>query len=59
MIAWLWKLIVGDFYKCRHKWSTEQTVEVWARPEDDHKHPVAFDKHLRCEKCGEWEKRRL
>lgn len=30
MIAWLWKLIVGDFntYRCKHKWITVHKSQI-------------------------------
>jgi hypothetical protein len=45
VIAWLWRLLVGDF--CRHQWETinEMRVEEGGRP-------VGRIYVLRCRECG-------
>lgn len=39
---------------CDHKWVVEETVKVWNQYVKGY--PVAIQKHLRCEKCGNWKK---
>ncbi len=56
MLGWLWRVLVGRFRVCDHVWETVETTKVIATPKAI---PHAYDKHLRCTKCGNWKSVRL
>lgn len=43
---------------CRHKWVVREEFAI-TRTGDLSKEIVAYDKHLQCEKCGDWKRVRL
>jgi hypothetical protein len=47
MIGWLWRVIVGRFSSCEHKFEVHQEIDV-VSPYGGKWH--AYD--LRCEHCG-------
>lgn len=51
MIAWLWKIIVGEF--CKHQWEAEERIKVFG---ECTKIPVAHKYVLKCKKCGNMKK---
>lgn len=55
MIGWLWRVLVGNFNQCEHKWKLHTSVTV--RDEDDD--VVANKLVLQCEKCGDLKVKRI
>lgn len=54
MIAWLWKLIIGDFRKCSHKWEIIKEGR-WK----DIGYGTAGDFYtLQCKECGDIKSRK-
>ena len=56
MIGFLWRIIVGRFSSCQHKWNQFDTVSVFSWNSD---RPIYYDYHQKCEKCGKLQKVRL
>lgn len=52
MIGWLWRMIVGDFGGCKHKWATF-TEQPLNRRDDPNRATVGIIYGQRCEKCGD------
>ncbi len=55
MIAWLWKLIVGNF--CPHEWEELERVRKFDSPLAGRPYEIAFIH--RCKKCGDIKKTKI
>ena len=51
MIGWLWRMIVGRFTACEHKWQTFSEMKVTPRGRQEVIAGMLYG--LRCEKCGD------
>lgn len=51
MIGWLWRMIVGRFDVCEHKWAQFSKMEVHPRGRPEVLAGAIYG--LRCEKCGD------
>lgn len=51
MIAWLYKLIIGNFSHCKHKWQINQEYDVFQG--ETKGLPIRKGYILQCEKCGD------
>lgn len=51
MIGFLYRLIIGRFTQCQHKWSHAGELKEFADREDDL--PTRFTILMRCDKCGD------
>lgn len=52
MIGWLWRILVGRFHECEHKWIHRGTHKVVM---DDHDEVPLYHRQVcQCEKCGKW-----
>lgn len=56
MIGWLWRLLIGRFTSCDHKWETKEELQYVTK---DTRAPAGKRVLLRCEKCGDWTMRDL
>lgn len=54
MIGWLYRLLVGSFSRCEHKWKTLDYAEITS---DGVR--VGRKYYLECTKCGEVKQKRL
>ncbi len=62
MIGWIWRMIVGRFSRCDHKWKIIQSLEYMKRSEsiEGHTRRIEGMQHtLQCEKCGDLMKREI
>jgi hypothetical protein len=49
MIGWLYRVLIGRFSRCDHKWETMETINV-----KDISDGTSWYRYiLKCEKCGE------
>lgn len=56
MILWLFENLIGWPW-CWHRWETERTADLWE--DEGAQFPIGRIIYLRCEKCGDWKRRRL
>lgn len=49
MLAWLWRLIVGDW--CHHEWEDAGPI-IATRQFDSDQHPYERRQLMQCKKCG-------
>lgn len=60
MIGWIWRLIVGRFSRCDHKWKILHSLEYArsSKSTEGHTRKIEGMQHtLQCEKCGDLMKR--
>ena len=58
MIGWLWRVLVGRFQQCEHKWKYQNVVKVFDI-DVSCKNPAETRIILQCEKCGDIVSRRV
>lgn len=54
MLGWLWRVFVGRFLDCSHKWEQQGAYES---KHDTYPHFKCMIICLRCSKCGDIRKR--
>lgn len=56
MLGWIWRMIVGRFSRCEHKWKIIRSVDFTCKSESMAGRTREIDgrQHtLQCEKCGD------
>lgn len=51
MLGWIWRVIVGHFDRCEHKWEIISEMETQSRERPGVTAGQIYG--LRCEKCGD------
>jgi len=53
MLGWLYRMIVGRFTSCSHKWVIYKTIQIFSSNQDREANiPCRHDYMLLCSKCG-------
>lgn len=51
MIGWLYRIIIGRFSQCEHKWSHAGELKEFGDRDDGL--PTRYTILMRCDKCGD------
>lgn len=57
MIAYLYKLLIGNFSFCQHEWEKEREIQIVSSEMDQI--PIRRKYVCRCKKCGEYKSFKL
>lgn len=57
MLGWLWRLFIGRFSSCDHRWTERGTYTIYR--DNSCTIPSGNGVVLRCEKCGDFVHRKV
>lgn len=53
MLGWIYRMIVGHFSRCQHKWKIHEEHALVHRKEDDTVKTIGTLTVLQCQNCGD------
>lgn len=54
VIGWLWRILIGRFTSCEHRWETMEKGQ-----EQIDGRCIGYFVCLKCDKCGDWKSRSM